>query len=336
MKLPGRFPAVEKALDGMGGDLENLKQKKLAAKESRGALEGTVTDAVQHSNEAYAIKNAMNKQQQKIRLEDVKLKTLENDAGRLDQVHDSLVASLHNMIGPKLMLSRGRLEKKEMALRKEENAAKSWEDKRANLKTNAMELIKKKKASYQSLLEAEAATAQAKKNEELARMHYEHDRKETAEQVQSYKYAETRYQAEYQREQLAKTAAEAARASASKLYTVEHLEQEKVDTSINVRRERLRRKIDKVQEARAQDKEEYSNLEHKYKEWKEQQRERSAQVLAKSQETEAASEAFQAGQQRVLESAQAKVVRDATGTGDWDAWGGSDFTKVADEEDDDN
>merc|ERR1719161_1462153 len=113
-----------------------------------------------------------------------------------------------------------------------------------------MELINKKKASYQSLLEAEAEVARAQKKQELARIQYEHDRAKTAEEVQSYRYAETRYKAELQHEQAAETAARAARDSVEKLFHVEKEEEQKVDQSILYRKEKLRRKMHEIEEDR--------------------------------------------------------------------------------------
>jgi len=332
MTLPGRHPSVEKALDGMADDLESLKETKLAAKESRSKLEGQVTDTMHHMNDAMKIKQAMHKQESKVRIDSGKLEVLEKDAGRLEQTHDSLVSSLHRMLGPKIMLARDRYQKKDAIYRKEQAAAHAWSERKEQLKAGAMELINKKKVSYQSLLEAEAEVAAAKKKEELARIQYEHDRTATAEQVQSYRYAETRYKAELQHEQAAETAARAARESVEKLFHVEKEEEQKVDQSILYRKEKLRRKMHEIEEDRSHSSDELTGLQNQYRDWKEQQRERTAEVMKKSQETAVASEAYQARQQQVLDAARAKVVREAEGETDWDAWG-NDFTKTTDEDD---
>merc|ERR1719316_325256 len=118
------------------------------------------------------------------------------------------------------MFARERYGKKAEFLRKEEDSAKAWREKAEQTKASAMALIKKKKSSYQSLLEAEAEVAQAKKKEQLARMKYEHDLAQTSEEVQSYRYAETRYKAELHHEHAARAAAENARESLNKLHRV--------------------------------------------------------------------------------------------------------------------
>lgn len=336
MALPGRHPSVEKALDGMAGDLETLKEKKEAAKEVRAELEGRMTDAVQHMNDGNAIRRAMAKHETQLRMENGKLQALKNDADRLGQTQESLMSSLKRMLEPKIVFARERFEKKEKILRKEEAAAMAWKMKKDQLKESAMELINQKKKSQQILLEAEEAVAQAKRKAEVARMKYDRDRTNTGEQVQSYRYAETRYKAEAQHEQAAKAAAMAARESVHKLYNVEHEEQEKVDRSILFRKERLRRKIREVEELRAKSRHELTDLEQHYREWQENQRERNADVVKKSQETAAASVAYASRQQQVLDAAQAKVTREAEGASDWDAWGGDSgmFSKVSDELDD--
>lgn len=334
MTLPGRHPSVEKALDGMSDDLQKLKESKFAAKEARGQLEGTVTDTFHHMNDRMAIKRAMNKKEQELRIENGKLETLENDAGRLEHTHDDLMHSLHRMLGPKVMMARERYSKKQAILRREESAAQAWKAKRDEAKISAMELLKQKKASHQALLEAEEEVARAKKKEELARLKYQHDTGKTAEQVQQYRYAETRYNAELQHEKAAQKAAAAARESVEKLYHVAEDEEVKVDQSVLYRKDKLRAKIQKLQAARQKSSNELNGLEQKYRDWKEQQRQRTAEVMKKSQETAAASEVYQATQQKVLDTARAKVVQEAEAAGDWDGWG-NDFTKAADEDDDD-
>lgn len=320
MKLPGRHPSVEKALDGMAGDLESLKESKLAAASVRGDLEGTVNDALHHMNDPYAMQRAIKKKEVQLRIDDGKVKALENDAGRLRQTHDSLMSSLHRMLGPKVMFARQRLVKKEKFLHKEGEAARAWLAKKDQLKVSAMEVIKRREASHKILLEAEEEEAQAKKKMKLARMRYEHEITGTADKVQSYRYAETRYKAEVHHEHLARIAVEASRQSLHNLYSVEKMEQEKVDQSIVRRKDHLRRKMQTVEAAREKTSHELTNLAERYRNWEGKQRERTADVVKKSQETQAASRAYAARQQQVLDAAAAKVTKDAEGAGDWDGW----------------
>jgi len=344
LSLPGRHPSVEKALDGMSGELESLKVTKLAAKEARGQMEETVTGAVHHMNDAMAIKHAIQKKESELRIESGKLQALQSDAGRLEQTRDSLVTSLRRMLGPKVMFAKERLEKKEVIFRKEETAARAWREKKDLLKEHAMETIKQKKASHEALLEAEAEVAAAKKKEELARIRYERDRSKTAEEVQSFRYAETRHTAELEHEKAAKAAAFAAHESVEKLFNVEHVEQEKVDQSIAFRKDRLLRKMQEVEAAKEKSSQELNALTQEYRMWQEKQRERTAEVVQKSKETAAASEAYQARQQQVLDSASKKVSHDAEAGDDdsWGSWGAGDgmFTKVdkdqTDEDDNDD
>jgi len=334
MALPGRHPSVEKALDGMSGDLQGLKEQREAAKEVRGELEGTVTDAVQHMNDATSLKQAMVKKENQMRMASSKLKVLEADAAKLGGTQSNLVSSLRRMLGPKVMFARERFEKKEKILQKEEEAAKAWQEKRDQLKESAMALIKQKHEQQQSLIQAEQEVEQAKKKAELARSLYEDDRRKTADQVQSYRYAETRFAAEVQHEAAAKAAAMAAHEALEHFHQVYRAEEQKVDHSVSFRKERLTHKIREVEAARQKSTEELEQLSRKYKDWQEQQRERTAEVVKKSQDTAVAQEAFAAGQQQVLDTASKKVVRDADGVGDWDDWSGDDSFKAADELDD--
>jgi len=330
MALPGRHPSVEKALDGMSGDLEGLREKQMAAKQVRGELEGTMTDAVHHMNDAMSIKHAMAQKEAQVRRENGKLEMLKYEDGKLEGTHDSLVTSLKRMLGPKMMLAKKRFMKKEAVLHKEHQAAVAWQEKEVQTKKAAMELISQKKASHQSLLEAEEAVAEAKKRERLARMNYERDSTATAEKVQSYRYAETRSKAEAEHANAARNAALAARESMEKIHSVFEAEQQKVDASVGYRKQKLERKIHEVVGARQKSTQELTDLEQTYKDWQQKQRERTAEVIKKGQATAEASELYANGQKQVLESAQAKVVKDAESADDWGGWG-NDYPKVQDE-----
>jgi len=334
MALPGRHPSVEKALDGMSGDLQSLNEQREAAKEVRGELEGTMTDAVQHMNDAASLKQAMIKKENQMRRASAKLKVLEADAAKLGGTQNNLVSSLRRMLGPKVMFARERFEKKEKMLHKEEEAAKAWQEKRDQLKESAMALIKQKHERQQSLIQAEEEVEQAKKKAEMARSQYEDDRRKTADQVQSYRYAETRFAAEVQHEKTAKAAAMAAHEALEHFHQVYRAEEQKVDHSVRMRKEFLTHKIGEVEAARQKSTEQLEQLSQKYKDWQEQQRERTAEVVKKSQDTAVAQEAFAAGQQQVLDTASKKAVRDADGVGDWDDWSGDDSFKATDELDD--
>jgi len=333
LTLPGRHPTVEKALDGMSGDLENLRDQKLAAKVSRGELESKITEATTHMTDATAIKHAISEKQAQLRGQDGKLKKLENDAGRLDMTREGLMSSLHRMLDPKIMKAQVRFEKKERALHKEEEATKAWGEKKDQLKDGAMQLIEQKKASHASLLQAEEEIAQAKKHEELARIQYQHDSSATAEKVQSYRYAETRFKAEHEHEEAASAAAAEAHDSVKKLYDVANVEQEKVDRSILYRKDRLRNQMKSVEAAREKSNNDMNDLTQKYRQQEEQQRERKAEIAKKKEETKAAEVAYGARQQQVLDSAEAKATKSAEVVGDWDGWGADD-SMVHDELDD--
>jgi len=289
-----------------------------------------MTDAVHHMNDAMSIKHAMAQKEAQVRRENGKLEMLKYEDGKLEGTHDSLVMSLKRMLGPKMLLAKKRFMKKEAVLHKEHQAAVAWQEKEVQTKKAAMELISQKKASHQSLLEAEEAVAEAKKRERLARMNYERDSTATAEKVQSYRYAETRSKAEAEHANAARNAALAARESMEKIHSVFEAEQQKVDASVGYRKQKLERKIHEVVGARQKSTQELTDLEQTYKDWQQKQRERTAEVIKKGQATAEASELYVNGQKQVLESAQAKVVKDAESADDWGGWG-NDYPKVQDE-----
>lgn len=315
MMLPGRHPSVEKVLHGMTVDLEDLKDKQVLAKQSRGELEGKVSEAVHHMNDAMPIKHAIAQKKAQIRVESTKLMNLERSAKHMEETHSSLVSSLHRVLEPKLEYARARLAKKEMVLEKEEQAAKGWQEKKDQIHAHAIEVLKEKKLAHQSLLEAEHEVAEAKKKEEVANRRYEDEARRTSQEVQSFRYAETRLKAEITHEKAAEEGALASRASVKKLTNVLAVESEKVEESMEVNKNQIRHRMQEAENAREKSKQELVDLERKYGEWQENQRQRAAEVVRKGQDTAMAAEAYNDRQKQVLDSASAQVVQDAEAKG---------------------
>lgn len=310
-ELPGRHPSVEKALGGMGQDLQDLHNKKMTAKQTRGELEGKVTEAVHHMNDAMSIKHAITKKEAELRIEGNKLATLEHDAEHMDETHSSLVASLHRVLEPKVKIAQERLAKREMVLAREQQKAKGWHEKTNELHEHALELLNEKKMAHQSLLQAENEVEEAKKREELARGKYESQRRKVAEEVQSFRYAETRFKAEAAHEQSAKENAVAAEQSVSKLNKVLEVESVKVEESVEVSKSRIHHRMEDIQARREKTKHQLEELKERYHQWQENERARAAEVVQKASDTAVASEAYADEQKQVLDAAQKKVVNDA-------------------------
>jgi len=310
---------------------ESIREKREAAEAAKGELQNTMHETVSHLKDASSLRYEMVKKERQLGKENAKLKALDSNEKRLEETHDSLVSSLHRMIVPKLMSANKRLEKKEEMYQKEQEASKAWREKRDVLKRTAMELVEKKEQSYKAMLEAEAEAAKWQKKAELARMQYEHDRVRTADQVQQYKYAETRFNAELEHENKAKEAAMQARETVERLHEAEHSEEKKVDEAISMRRNKLQRKINKVEAAREKDSSTLNKLEDKYREWKHDQHERTEKVLENRHTVDQTSAAYAEEKRQEKEAAMKKKF--AAAADDWDGWGSA-FSNVNDEETD--
>merc|ERR1740130_1526581 len=317
MSLPGRHKSVEKALEGMSGDLTVLKEKQLAAQASRGELEGKVSDVAHHMNDAMSIKHAIGQKEAQLRKDLNKLKGLEREAKHVEKTHESLVTSLHRILEPKLVYAKQRLEKKEMVLQKEQEKAKGWEQKRDTLHDHALETLKEKKVAYASLLQAEERTREAKKGEQISHINYEHQRQKTGQEIQSFRYSETRLKAEVTHEKAAEEATLKAKESVNKLDHVLKVEAEKVDESSEVSKSRISNKIREIERAEEKSKNELAGLQNQYREWQEGQRMRAADVVRKGQDTAIAAQAYAEGQKQVLDTAETKVAREAEINSDW-------------------
>lgn len=320
--LPGRHPSVEKALDGMGGELVNLKEKQQAAKETRGQLEGKVSEVVRHMNDAMSIKHAIGKKEAEIRREMSNLAGLEREAKHIEGTHASLVSSLHRVLEPKIMFAQHRLEKKELILQKEAEAVKVWQEKKDQVHAHALEVLEEKKLAHQGVLEAEKDLAEAKKREEVAEHKYNEARQHTSSEIQSYRYAETRVKAEMTHEKAAEEAALAAKESVKRLGNVLQVESEKVEQSMTVTKNQVRHRMQKMEVGREKTEQELAGLKQQYRDWQENQRLKAAEVVKKAQETSEAAEAYTNRQKEVLDSAQSKAAHESAAKSDWagDSW----------------
>jgi len=220
------------------------------------------------------------------------------------------------------MFARERLGKKEMTLEKEQQAVNSWTQKREQLHDHALEMLKEKKTFHASLLEAEQKVREAKREEEVSRIKYEHERQKTGQEIQSFRYSETRLTAERAHEKAAEEATVAAKESVSKLSNVLSVESEKVEESMEVNKRRIHNKMEEIAGTRQKSEAELVELQHQYREWQESQRVRAAEVVRKSQDTAMAAQAYADRQRQVLDSAQTKVAREAESKSDWagDTW----------------
>jgi len=123
--------------------------------------------------------------------------------------------------------------------------------------------------------------------------------------------------AEVTHEKAAEEATLAAKESVSKLNNVLQVESEKVEESMEVNRNRIRRKMGEIAASQEKSRIDLENLRHQYTDWQEKQRVRAADVIRKGQETAATADAYTEGQKQVLDSAQTKVARDAESKSDW-------------------
>jgi len=194
---------------------------------------------------------------------------------------------------------------------------KIWKEKQDQIHAHALELLEDKKVTHQGVLQAEQAVVEAKKGEEIARIKYNEARQRTSQEIQSYRYAETRVKAEMTHEKAAEEATVAAKESVKKLGNVLQVESEKVEESMEVSKNQIRHRMEKVEVAREKSEQEVVGLKQRYRDWQESQRVRAAEVVRKAEDTSMAAEAYADNQKQVLDTASNKVVHDAEAKSDW-------------------
>lgn len=327
LPLPGRHPSVEKVLDGMTVELHALKEKQVAESDARNRLQSSVGEAESHMNDAIAIKQSMAQRQAQLRLEQSKMKMLEYESQQVETSHTSLLNSLHRVLQPKLIFARERLLKKERQLEEDDRAVVNWRNKKDQIKQSAVNFIKGRESAKEKLLQVEDEMVEMKRKEEQARRAFERQRQRASDEVQSYQYADTKFKAEVAHEVAAKDATLAAKESLEKLDNVMSLETRKVDESMLIQKHRIEARRRAIEAARERSSRELQALEEQYREWKENQQKRAAEVLKRSQDTMDTSEAYATGQKQVLDSAEKKVVKDAVAKSDW-AWD-NDFSQAS-------
>lgn len=208
-ELASQRPAVSlaSARQSLPGQASReLRQKQVVAKEMRGQLESSVTDAVQHMSDVAKIKHARAKKQAQLRNSKSKRNILQSKMRQMEHTHARLVDSLHRDIDPKLDQARDRLKKKQDVYQNEAAATQFWEDQERKARVEANEMIQDEKAARDRLSELKAQVGWAQRQEELAEKQFVYDKQMAKEEVQSLKYAEDQYKSELLRVKKAKEA----------------------------------------------------------------------------------------------------------------------------------
>mmetsp|Transcript_87974 Transcript_87974/g.138894 ORF Transcript_87974/g.138894 Transcript_87974/m.138894 type:complete len:381 (-) Transcript_87974:52-1194(-) len=312
--------AAPSDLDSSVTDLE------AKAKVASDDLQVSVDEAVHLVKDGAALKHDIAQKGVKVRVDEKKLRKLEAEAGRLAETKDSLFSSLHHMLDAKIELARKRVDKKEAILHRNDEVVQEWKTKAEELKIISKDAIKEKHAVKQSLLEAEAEVTKAKEKEESLRRKFERASREVGEKVQSFEYAEARYQAQVAHKKAAEKAASSAKESLDQLAHTLDEESQKVEQSLEYHKLQLNRKINSVEEDREKSSQELANLKGKFEQWREDQHREKEEIAKKRRDQERASEevAEQKRQFKQSTKMKAKIPHATYETkGDWDSWGSS-------------
>jgi chromosome segregation ATPase len=309
-------------------DDKELKEKETKVAAVSNDLKETVDEAIHHVKDGVVLKHDIAQKGVKLRIDEKKLRKLENEAGRLEETRGSLFSSLHRMLDAKIEVARKRLEKREAVLHTNAEAVKEWQSKVEELKEVSKEKVKEKHAVKAALMEAEAEVAKAKEREAELRRKLERKSTEVGEKVQRFQYAEARYQAQVAHEKQAKEAALAAKESLNELTHTFDAESHKVEESVDIRKIQLGRKMHAIEEDKEKSAEQLATLKGEFNEWRQDVSKEKAEIAKKRREQDMASEEAAEHKRQLRKTTHFHMPEHITrgvsvDNGDWDSWGSS-------------
>jgi len=270
------------------------------------------------------------KTQVQLRVEQRKLKKLEFDQKRLDVTHRKLTQSLHHIMDPKLAFAEERLLKRERRLDQMQAQEAAWKQAEDRFHSSSLAMIKARDESKANLESALAAEQRAHQDRLAAEKQFSAAQRDTAQNIQNYRVSETKERAAKTKEQHGEEEKQEAQAAVQRLTNILNMEQQRVDESMAVGKDRVNGKIREVEAAKDKTLDKLSKLKGAYADWQQRQRAWRSQLSSVKEGTRAASQNYKDAQEAVWATQQDRIVRDAEKKSDW-AW--SDWDWANDDKD---
>jgi len=315
-------PLVGRQLTHMSTDLRDLEATKSVADADQQKLADVRGEATTYMNQGVAVKRDMARTEAAIHRTQKTLAKFKGEDGRIEHEHDKLMTTLKGIMEPKINAAEGRVSKRTQDASDVQQKLSVWEERQKKYKAAAMMKLRERRSTAEGLNLADESFAKAQQEQQVAEESYDKARKEASQQVEAYRYVETRFQAV---ETQLKEKSEEERQddkSLNKMRGVLQLESEKVNQASTFKQARLKQQIQDTEKQIEQAQSQHKVLRGRYDEWRVAERERADVVAQRKQAYTAALDSYKEKHADVLDKAESNAARTATHDANWGQGGG--------------
>jgi len=318
--IPGRNAAVTKKLKGMQDGMSNVEKQRDTMTAAHKNLESEVDNAIVHLNSVASLKEHLAQTEVQMRVEERKLKKLQEDRRHLDKMHDKLEKSLHTIMMPKVEFAQQRLSKRKHQWDTLQAREGQWKDKRDKFHQASLAMLEERKTDKADLEEAIVLEQKAHHTRKADEKKYEKAKKDVTFNIQGYRYSDEEFRAAHNKEKLGHDELDQADVAVKRLTKIMEMEEAKVDDSTAIGKNRVDKKIHEVERLEKESKLKLDKLRSEYDAWQTQQQSWANEVGSQEANANSASKDYVSSEEKVLGQAREQVVLDEENDSDWGGW----------------
>jgi len=304
----GRHPDVRRALESMGEELHDLKDRQQTVRANRESLAGAAGEVALHLGLGSSLKGEMVLREERVKDENLKVERLKASEQSVDEVRAKLDKRLHAIMDRRIHFAEKRFRRHQSQLARLEKDASAWASREASYKAKALGTVQAKHAALEAVRAADDAIQKAETEARVANRDYLIARENANRDVMAYEDVAEKTKAFESRRNSERDSADAEEASAKRLSMLLSKEERKLDDQISEQKESLQRQERKARSVGEKAVEELRALQKKYAEWQVDHSERTEEFAKQKRSSDAVSDAFASRQREVLDAAKANVV----------------------------
>lgn len=233
-----------------------------------------------------------------------------SEAARLKKAEDVAKLVVQKVGNQDDIRAMQELEDAQRDVRAKQDEAQDWKDNLEHIRDQAMEMAKENMTSFANLQETQTQLSWAQQQAQLADKQFKEKRDMAAQEVETLKNAEHKFEAEVAKLKVAENQKGAAEESVRRLNVIRNMEEQKVDQTLANGKLRLRHKMQESAAARSQTLQQIHSLEDQYSQWKESQQQRLQHLDQVKAATQAASDQYAQSLQEEFNEGQEKEYQD--------------------------
>jgi len=318
--IPGRNAAVTRKLHGMHDDVSDVEKQRDTMTYAHKNLESQVDNAIIHMNSVAVLKEQLAKTEVQMRVEERKLKKLQEDRRHLDKTHDKLETSLRTIMTPKVEFAQNRLSTRKHQWDALQAREAQWLNKRDKFHEASLAMLAQRQTDKADLEEAIVLEQKAHYTRKVDEKKYENAKKDATFNIQGYRYSDAEERAAHNKEKRGHEEFDQAGVALKRLNKILQMEEGKVDDSTAIGKNRVDGKIHEVERLEKASKLKLAKLRGEYEAWQTQQQSWANEVGSQEANANTASKDYVNSEEKVLANAREQVVLDEESDSDWGSW----------------